>query len=89
MTSNWQDAGERDARQDAAGDVGAVRRALAVPAMVIRGSLSDILTAQTVAAMRARRSSLDVVEVADQGHAPLLADAATIARIEAFVDRVS
>jgi hypothetical protein len=35
--------------------------------------------------MRERRRSLEVVEVADEGHAPSLTDAATAGRIAAFV----
>jgi hypothetical protein len=37
--------------------------------------------------MQARRPDLEVLEIADQGHAPLLEDAASIARIAAFVVR--
>jgi pimeloyl-ACP methyl ester carboxylesterase len=58
-----------------------------VPVMVIRGEHSDILSAATVAAMTDRRPDLDVLTVPGQGHAPLLTDAMSIGRIQAFVRR--
>jgi pimeloyl-ACP methyl ester carboxylesterase len=56
-----------------------------LPVMVVRGANSDILSAATVEAMRARRRSLDVVEVVDEGHTPRLTDPQTADRIAAFV----
>ncbi len=57
-----------------------------VPVLVIRGANSDILSAATVTAMREHHPTMESVEVADQGHVPLL-DAAIIPRIVEFVAR--
>jgi pimeloyl-ACP methyl ester carboxylesterase len=55
-----------------------------VPILVIRGAKSDILSATTVEAMRARHPGLRAIEVANQGHVPLL-DASLIGPIAAFI----
>jgi pimeloyl-ACP methyl ester carboxylesterase len=57
-----------------------------VPMLVIRGANSDLLSADTVAAMRARRAHMDIIEVADQGHAPLL-EGELVRQIVGFVDK--
>lgn len=58
-----------------------------VPVMVIRGTNSDILSAETVEAMRQRRPDLVTLDVSDQGHAPLLVEDEIISQINAFIDR--
>ena len=58
-----------------------------VPLMLIHGGLSDLLSVQGVQDMMAQRPDIDLVTVADQGHAPLLADRPTMDRIIAFCQR--
>ena len=57
------------------------------PCMVIRGELSDILSAQTVEDMRLRHPSLVCHTVQDQGHAPLLRDRQSQTAIAEFLAR--
>ena len=55
--------------------------------LVIRGVNSDILSAATIAAMHARHPGLESIEVADQGHVPLLEGAEVVSYISRFVER--
>jgi len=56
-----------------------------VPVLVIRGVKSDILSAETVNAMCARHPDLEIIEVADQGHVPILEGHELLGRIAGFV----
>jgi pimeloyl-ACP methyl ester carboxylesterase len=55
-----------------------------VPALVIRGANSDVLSAETMEAMIERHPNLRTVTVPDQGHAPLLKDQDTVEAIASF-----
>jgi pimeloyl-ACP methyl ester carboxylesterase len=58
---------------------------LSLPILTIHGANSDILSAATVAAMTARHPGMACIEVADEGHVPILDGAALIGRIADFI----
>lgn len=57
------------------------------PLMLIHGLLSDLLSAESAAEMGARHPGMELVKVANEGHAPLLSDKPTQARIVEFCER--
>jgi pimeloyl-ACP methyl ester carboxylesterase len=59
-----------------------------VPTLVIRGALSDILSAQCVREMKARKPDLRTVEVPGRGHAPALDEAEAVVAIEGLLAAV-
>jgi pimeloyl-ACP methyl ester carboxylesterase len=56
-----------------------------VPMLVIRGELSDILAAACVARMNELSPTLQVAEIPDRGHAPMLDEPTAVAAIERFL----
>ena len=54
------------------------------PLLVIRGDNSDLLSLETAQEMVRRHPDAALLQVPNQGHAPLLTDSPTIARIAAF-----
>ncbi len=71
------------------GDLWAVFGGLAaIPTVVLRGALSDLLAPSTVEKMKAAKPDLVTVEVPDRGHAPLLDEPAAVAAIESLIARV-
>jgi pimeloyl-ACP methyl ester carboxylesterase len=56
-----------------------------MPLLVIRGANSDLLSAATVEAMAARHPGMEVLEVADQGHVPLLERGDLLDKIVQFI----
>jgi pimeloyl-ACP methyl ester carboxylesterase len=56
-----------------------------IPLLVLRGANSDILSAETVAKMRALKPDLQSAEIPGRGHAPLLNEPESLAAIDAFL----
>jgi pimeloyl-ACP methyl ester carboxylesterase len=57
----------------------------AIPILVIRGENSDLLSADTVAAMATAHPRLEAIIVPGEGHAPLLRHTSLLQRISAFI----
>jgi pimeloyl-ACP methyl ester carboxylesterase len=60
-----------------------------LPLALIRGANSDLLTAETVQKMQARRPDLAVAEVPGRAHIPFLDEPEAVALIRTFLDRLS
>lgn len=58
------------------------------PLLVLRGELSDLLSDQTVAAMKARHPAMRTVTVPRVGHAPMLDEPESLAAIDALLAEV-
>jgi pimeloyl-ACP methyl ester carboxylesterase len=56
-----------------------------VPMLVIRGGNSDILSADTLAAMAVRHPGMETIDVPGQGHVPLLEGDEIVSRVVRFV----
>ena len=61
----------------------------AVPMLVLRGALSDLLSAATVERMMRENATVSAVTVANRGHAPLLDEPECVAAIDAFLQRLA
>jgi pimeloyl-ACP methyl ester carboxylesterase len=59
-----------------------------VPVLSIRGEKSDLFSAETQAAMAKRHPDFEAITVSGQGHAPLLTDKASIAKIASFCAKI-
>lgn len=59
------------------------------PVLFLRGELSDILSAETLAAMQARLPAAEVLTIARTGHAPTLEEVEALAAIDRLLARVA
>jgi pimeloyl-ACP methyl ester carboxylesterase len=73
-----------------AGDLWSVWAQLGdVPVLAIRGALSDLLSASTLARMQREKSNLAILTVAERGHVPLLDEPECLAAIDTFLARLA
>jgi pimeloyl-ACP methyl ester carboxylesterase len=59
-----------------------------VPALVLRGENSRLLSGATVAAMQAAKPDLQAVTVKDRGHVPFLDEPEAVAAIDGFLEAI-
>jgi hypothetical protein len=55
--------------------------------LVLRGALSDLLSATTVTRMQREKETVQAVTVPNRGHTPLLNEPECVTAIDAFLER--
>jgi len=60
----------------------------AAPLLLIRGDLSDLLTAQPAEKMIAEHGNASLVTVAEVGHAPLLNEPVVVSALNSFLSKL-
>jgi pimeloyl-ACP methyl ester carboxylesterase len=58
------------------------------PTLVLRGENSELLSAETVAEMKAKKTDLVAVSVKDRGHVPFLDEPEAVAAIDTFLSAI-
>jgi pimeloyl-ACP methyl ester carboxylesterase len=58
-----------------------------IPLLLLHGARSEVLSEATVSRMRSARPDMTVATIPDSGHAPTLAEPASVAAVDAFIDR--
>ncbi len=58
-----------------------------IPILCLRGSLSDVLSEETVARMRQLHPGIEIVEIPNRGHVPDLSEPESIRAIDDFLSR--
>lgn len=60
----------------------------AMPMLVVRGELSDLLAMDCIEKMQAISPTLRVAQIPDRGHAPMLDEPAAVKAVEAFIAEI-
>jgi len=60
-----------------------------IPTLLIRGSLSDLLSTEIIAEMNATRPGFDYIEIDRVGHAPMLTEPQSINAIRSFLSKIN
>jgi pimeloyl-ACP methyl ester carboxylesterase len=62
-------------------------RAIKCPVLLLRGALSDVLSADIAGRMREALADCTYAEIPGVGHAPILSEPESVAALEAFLAR--
>ncbi|MBM3506017.1 MAG: alpha/beta hydrolase, partial [Alphaproteobacteria bacterium] len=61
---------------------------LRIPVLAVRGAVSDILDAETVAEMKRRKPDLETIDVPGRGHCPMLTEPVARQAIDRFLAKI-